>query len=222
MFYVVNLLIILLSVLNVYGDNSEKQWLFQPESKWDKEWKSGSWEYLETIAVERSRIAVIGGVLIQMFAPSNASVLDVGCGEGSISDFLNPQQRPHYVGIDLSKEAIQIAKQKRGPPLRFVHSAAHLFHPVNKFDVIVFSDVLYYVEHEKVISQYIEYLNPNGIMIISIFHQSEKLMYEMIFKYAKEKLNYLDEMEVSGYTKKNAQFSKEKTAFHIEAYRKKN
>lgn len=204
-----------------FAAGAEDQWLYQPESKWDKEWKSGTWDYLETVASERSRIAVIGGVLVQMFSHANASVLDIGCGEGPISDFLKPAQRERYVGVDLSKEAIHAAKRKRGPPLKFVHAAAHQFQPNHKFDAVIFSDVLYYVEYEKVLRQYAGYLNPGGIVIISIFHQSEKLMYEDIFKFARSIFDYVDEVEVSGFTKKNKGMNAEKTAFHIEVYRLK-
>jgi 2-polyprenyl-3-methyl-5-hydroxy-6-metoxy-1,4-benzoquinol methylase len=197
----------------------EDQWLFQSESKWNKEWKSGAWTYMETMAVERSRISVIGGVFVPMFGNANASVLDIGCGEGSISDFLTPVQKEKYVGVDLAKEAIIAAKKARGPPLKFVHAAAHLFTPNHKFDAVVFSDVLYYVEHEKVLRQYEGYLNPGGIVIISIFHQTEKLMYEHIFQYAQKIFDKLDEIDVSGYTKKSKDGKLEKTAFHIEVYR---
>ena len=199
---------------------SEDQWMFQSESKWDKEWKSGEWTYMETVAVERSRIAVIGGVFIPMYGGANSSVLDIGCGEGSISDFLAPNAKHKYVGVDLSKEAIIAAKKARGPPLRFVHAAAHRFKPLHTFDVVVFSDVLYYTEHEKVLRQYEQYLNPNGILIISIFHQTEKLMYPHIFEFASQVFNKIDEIDVSGFTRKGKNGGTEKTAFHIEVYRK--
>lgn len=75
--------------------------------------------------------------------------LDIGCGEGSISDFLTEDQKHEYVGVDLAKEAIIAAKKARGPPLKFVHAAAHQFVPQHKFDAIVFSDVLHYVEHSS-------------------------------------------------------------------------
>ena len=211
------LLLILLCALSVLF--AEDQWLFQSEGKWNKEWKSGAWTYMETIPVERSRIAVIGGVFIPMFAGTNASVLDIGCGEGSIADFLTDSAKQKYVGVDLAKEAIIAAKKARGPPLKFVHAAAHQFTPHHKFDVVVFSDVLYYVEHEKVLKQYEGYLNPNGVIIISIFHQTEKLMYEHIFNYARKQFTKLDEMDVSGFTRKSKDGQLEKTAFHIEAYR---
>jgi 2-polyprenyl-3-methyl-5-hydroxy-6-metoxy-1,4-benzoquinol methylase len=197
------------------------QWMFQSESKWDKEWKSGDWTYMETIAVERSRIAVIGGVFVPMFTSSNASVLDIGCGEGAISDFLTTAQQTSYVGLDISKEAILVAKHKRGPPRKFVHANLYDFKPLQKFDAIIFSDVLYYVEYEKVLKQYAEYLKPGGIFIISIFHQTEKLMYENIWGFARSTYTLIDEIDVGGYTRKGKSANKEKTAFHIEVYRKK-
>lgn len=203
------------------SSGSSDQWLFQSEAKWDKEWKSGAWDYMENVAVERAKVSIIGSVLVQMFARQNASVLDVGCGEGPISDFLTPGQRSHYVGIDISKEAILSAKRLRGPPLKFVHAVCHLFQPKNKFDVIIFSDMLYYVEYEKVLKQYEGYLNPGGIIIISIFHQSEKLMYENIWSFARQTFDQIDEIDVGGFTKKKKDADKERTAFHVEVYRVK-
>lgn len=210
-------------VQNIINNNNvdTKQWMYQSEAKWDNEWKQGQWNYMEKVAVERSRIAVIGGVFIQMFTHDNASVLDIGCGEGSISDFLNNQQKSNYVGVDLSKEAIQQALKVRGSPMTFVHAAAHLYRPSSRFDAIVFSDVLYYVEYEKVLRQYKGYLNANGIVIISIFHMSEKLMYEGIFIFARTIFDKIDEIDISGYTQKNSRSKVEKTAFHIEVYRLK-
>jgi 2-polyprenyl-3-methyl-5-hydroxy-6-metoxy-1,4-benzoquinol methylase len=200
----------------------EDQWLFQSESKWNKEWKSGAWDYMEQVAIERSKNAMIGGALIPMFANPNASVLDIGCGEGRISDFLTPDQKHKYVGVDLAKEAVIAAKKARGPPLKFVHSAAHLFTPQHKFDVIIFSDMLYYVEYQKVLKQYEGYLNPNGIVIISIFHVTEQLMYENIWSFARETFTKLEELDVSGYTRKSKEGKLEKTAFHLEVFRLKS
>ncbi len=211
----------LLLFCNIWLSVTSDQWLFQSEAKWDKEWKSKEWDYMEKVAVERSKVAVIGGVLVQMYSHPNASVLDVGCGEGPISDFLTPSQKANYVGIDISKEAILSAKKLRGPPLKFVHATSHLFQPKHKFDLIIFSDMLYYVEHEKVLKQYEAYLNPGGTVIISIFHQSEKLMYENIFNFARATFDQVDELDMSGYTVKKKGGGKEKTAFHIEIYKLK-
>lgn len=194
--------------------------MFQSEAKWDREWKSGEWNYMEKVAVERSKNSIIGSVLVQMYSYPNASVLDIGCGEGPISDFLTDAQKARYVGVDLSQIAIQNARKLRPPPIKFVHAAAHRFHPQHTFDVIIFSDVLYYVEHEKVLQQYNGYLNPNGILIISIFHQSKQL-YEHIFNFARSIFDKIDFMDISGQTKKGLSDKVELTSFHIEVYRKK-
>jgi 2-polyprenyl-3-methyl-5-hydroxy-6-metoxy-1,4-benzoquinol methylase len=210
----------LLSFLFIAIIDGEKQWMFQSESKWDKEWSSGEWNYMDKVAVERSRIAVIAGVLVQMYSHPNASVLDIGCGEGPISDFLNQEQKSRYVGVDLSQIAIQNAKKLRGSPQKFVHAAAHQFHPKHSFDVVIFSEVLYYTEHEKVLTQYNGYLNPNGILIISFFHQGPQL-YDRIFNYAATLFDKIDEVNVEGFTKKGLSTKSEKTAFQIVVYRKK-
>ena len=216
------IIVLLLTVCNVWGKD---QWIFQSEKKWDREWSSGAWHYQEQVPVERSRIAVIGGVLVQLYAPAaNSTILEVGCGEGAVSDFLTPSQKLGYVGVDISKEAVAIAKTKRkAGGLRFVHAAAHKFEPMGKFDVIIFSEVLYYTDYEKILDQYATYMNPNGIVIISIFQMTGKPKYENIFAYAQKQFNMIDEMEIHGKTRKlGADLTPIlKTAFRIEVFRKK-
>lgn len=214
--------VVLIGFVLLFCCYADDQWMYQSDKKWDKEWRSGQWTYLESVAVERSRIAVIGGVLVPMYAPSrNSSIIDVGCGEGATADFLPITQKSLYTCVEISKEAIHAAKASRGPPLKFVHSPAHLFAPKFKHDIIIFNEMLYYVEHEKVLQQYNEYLTPKGIVIISIFHPTEKLLYENIFEFARKVFLRIDEMEISGYTKKSEKSKQERTAFHIEVYRKR-
>jgi 2-polyprenyl-3-methyl-5-hydroxy-6-metoxy-1,4-benzoquinol methylase len=216
----------ILTILLIWSRSYTANWEFQSVKKWDQEWKSGSWDYMEKVAVERSKNAIIGNVFINMYAKStNASVLDIGCGEGAVSDFLPSDQRKNYVGVDVSKEAIQKAKEKRqNQPYgsKFVHSSVYDFLPRHNFDVIVFSDVLYYVDHEKILQIYSEYLNPDGIIIISIFSKSMgNLLYENIFNVARRLFTKIDEIDIGGFTKKSENAKLEKTAFHIEIYRKK-
>lgn len=218
--FVIGIITLLLCNISItYGD-----WMFQSEQKWDQQWKSGAWDYMDKVAVERSKIAIIGGVFAHIYTNSNASVLDMGCGEGAMSDFLSEGQKQRYLGVDLSKEAIVNARMKR-PKLKFLHSGVYQFVPHHQFDIIVFSDVLYYVEHEKILQQYSKYLTPTGIIILSIFHTTEKLMYENIFNSARNIYNKIDEVDVSGITRKKAHSNQEeivKTAFHIEVYTLRN
>ena len=222
------IIVLLLITCNVWG---KEQWIFQSESRWDRQWGNGAWHYQDQVPVERSRIAVIGGVLVQLYALAgnstsayNCTILEVGCGEGAVSDFLTPAQKLGYVGIDISNEAVSIAKTKRkAGGMQFVHATAHKYEPSGKFDVIIFSEVLYYTDYEKILDQYATYMNPNGIVIISIFQMTGKPKYENIFAYAQKQFNIVDEMEIHGKTRKlgGDLTPVVKTAFRIEVLRKK-
>jgi 2-polyprenyl-3-methyl-5-hydroxy-6-metoxy-1,4-benzoquinol methylase len=219
--------LILLSIV-LFVWSSDKPWMFQTEAKWDLEWSNGEWDYMDKVSVERSKNSIIGSVLVPMYTPRNASVLDIGCGIGAISDFLNSEQRMHYVGVDISKEAVVRAKERRKETghlsLKYVHSNVYDFTPTHAFDVIVFSDVLYYVDSEKVLEKYATFLQPNGLLIVSIFSNSfgKTLKYhEHIFESARKLYKKIDELDVGGWTKKKVDGKSEKTAFHLEVYRRK-
>ena len=210
---------------------SDSTWLFQSEEKWDKQWAAGQWSYMDTVPVERSKVAVVG-VLADMYANTSSSdpmimgLLDVGCGEGSLSDFLPQRLRDNYVGTDISKEAIATARIKR-PSLKFVHSAAHRFTPRGdrKFQAITFADMLYYVDHKSLMQQYNDYLADDGIVIISIFFTKQKKdLYNNIWKDAASIFHRIDAMEISGTTKKkahDAEITETDTAFRIEVFRRR-
>jgi 2-polyprenyl-3-methyl-5-hydroxy-6-metoxy-1,4-benzoquinol methylase len=157
------------------------------DKEWDTQFSRGKWTYLGKVAVERARNSVITGISglrrfswfnnwftfscilfiysLGVFMLSNApkgSLLDVGCGEGALSDFLNEDQKKNYVGIDLSKEAVRIAKTKRN--LNFIQASAETFSPPEGrlFDVIVFNEVLYYTEHVEMLKRYQNFLTAEG------------------------------------------------------------
>ncbi len=231
----------------------DPSWMFQSERKWDEQWSRGNWDYMDVVPVERAKHAVVSELMSiyssnsttstssSSSSSSSTSTLDVGCGEGTLYGFLEPERKKGYVGIDLSREAIQAARRKRGGGQgqgqgqgqsegRFVHAAAHTFTPKrrqHKFETVIFSDVLYYVDHESVLRRYNnELLSDQGIVIISIFQKpdSPKIMYENIFSAARLIFDKVDEMHLSGTTRKTAHSTVETvapTGFWIEAYRKK-
>ena len=217
----------------------DPSWMFQSERKWDEQWSKGSWDYMDVVPVERAKHAVVSELMAIYSSNSTSSsgTLDVGCGEGTLYGFLEPERRKGYVGIDLSREAVQAARRKQGGGQgqgqgqgRFVHAAAHTFTPKrrqHKFETIVFSDVLYYIDHESVLSRYNEdILSDHGIVIISIFQKpdSPHIMYENIFSAARTIFDKVDEMHLSGTTRKTAHSAVEtvaQTGFWIEVYRKR-
>jgi SAM-dependent methyltransferase len=201
----------------------EKQWIYQPAYGWDRQWKQGVWNYMDKVPAERGRIAMIGNVLVRMYASENASVLDVGCAEGPLSDFLTPGQRERYLGVDISKVVVARASRIRAP-MKFVQSVAHEFTTDQKWDVIVLSEILMHVEHEKVLRQYEQYLAPGGIIVISVFYLEKDgaQTYGNIFTFAREHFTVVDCMEVKGLTTQaKTDVPREWYASRIDVYKSK-
>ena len=186
---------------------------------WEKEFSGGDWDYLGKVPIERARNSVICGVFALQHAPSG-KILDVGCGEGVLSDYLNEEQKKHYRGIDLSHEAIKIAKKKR-ETLSFVQADASTFVPTpgQTYDIIVFNEMLYYMNHKEILEKYSTpaYLSAGGIIVISVWYSKKSdVLKTSIFKDASKMLRSVDFVEVSGLT--GTGNGQRLVHFHIEAF----
>lgn len=132
---------------------------------WDAEYNKGDWSYLATNHLERARIGIYYSSFYQTLA-HNQHLLDVGCGEGHLSDLFPRQKSQYYHGIDVSGAAIAKANRKR-PAYDFAHANAANYKPTaggaQKFKMIVFSEMIYYIDHKTVIPYYASnYLEANG------------------------------------------------------------
>lgn len=168
------------------------------KKRWEREFALGSWDYLDSSPIERARHAIIG-MQCQLFKPSGA-ILDVGCGEGTLVDFLNDAQKNKYDGIDISSAAIAKAQKKRKG--NFVVADALEFLPKKKYDVIIFNEVLYYLDEIAVLKKYSGQLKNNGILIISLYRTKNHHYDERAWKHAKKYFTIVDSLELTGTAKK--------------------
>ena len=74
-------------------------------------WQEGNQEYNFKAL---SRINEMTGVPFR-----GASLLDVGCGTGDLVDFLKDEELAHYVGIDIYRPSLNIAREKH-PQVTFI------------------------------------------------------------------------------------------------------
>jgi len=102
--------------------------------------------------------------------PANATVLDVGCGNGIISRGIGAQGFSVY-GIDVSDKAIEKARSlTTNPKVTFdVISAEQLVAAGKKYDAVVCSEVLEHLSQpEKLLQVLYQSLSDNGILIVTV------------------------------------------------------
>ena len=140
------------------------------KEKWNEEYISGTWDYLSQ-SDEAGRYAVIIGY-IRRYAPKGG-ILDLGCGAGELWNWLTEEERKRYLGVDISSEAIKLARRKR--PESFCEGDVGTFKPKQKYDIIVLNEVLYYIPNPlQVINDCFENLTESGTIIISMFIYPDK------------------------------------------------
>ena len=133
---------------------------------WDREYKSGRWDYLGALDNLGGLASVLG--YCQFLAP--ASILDVGCGAGLLAAKLKVLPYRSYLGVDVSAEAIARAAPVADARTAFAVAEAGDFHSDRRFDVIIFSQILNYIDRpDRLLARYAQYLNPHGRIVVSMY-----------------------------------------------------
>jgi len=157
------------STLAAPSNNSRAtpEWKFDV-NQYNKETRGGIWDFLDDDENERARHAIIGGVYIRKHAPHNGSILDIGCASGTLSDYIIPSQS--YEGYDIGCEAIAKGKLKRPTVNLNCGDGETLIPQKQYYDVIVFNEMLYFVDVKAILEKYKAHLRPKtGFVMISVF-----------------------------------------------------
>jgi SAM-dependent methyltransferase len=132
---------------------------------WNSEFESGKWDYLAELP-ELARYSVLVGYAMH-FHPAG-SILDVGCGAGVLYRRLRPYGVARYLGIDVSSCAIDKLRGLGDQRCTFLVADAQHYLPTEKFDTIVFNEVLYYFRDPlATVQRYTGALNSGGILLLS-------------------------------------------------------
>lgn len=153
------------------------------------------------------------GTLLRHKAGELASVLDVGCAGGTLFPVLQRLGCSRYVGVDISEVAVaQAAATHRDTEASFVEGTVQSYKAHSSFDVVVLSEVLYYVDFEDIVQhvfRYFGYLNPGGILCISLNLRNPKG--RAIHRTLKRHLRYVsgfiyqEKTELDGEVRRNRQ-----------------
>jgi len=102
-------------------------------------------------------------------------VLDLGCGDGRIAEYLSDRTGAHLTGLDYVPEAICLARQRtasKAQRLAFVVGDLHSLNlPPRQFDVILSIDTIYFSQdYARTIGQLAEALRPSGRLAFLYSH----------------------------------------------------
>jgi 2-polyprenyl-3-methyl-5-hydroxy-6-metoxy-1,4-benzoquinol methylase len=113
-----------------------------PAAQWDREFAAGEWERLWEVSESGHHFLVAG--LLSALKPT--SILDVGCGEGTLKTHIGHVGYEQYLGIDLSQTAVEIARTRDDDSrAEYLQADAATWVPPRHFDVVLFVESLYYL-----------------------------------------------------------------------------
>ncbi len=109
---------------------------------YDTYWR---FRHTHTSAGLKKRDGIISGLI-----EPESSVLDLGCGDGRLLEFLQQTKKSRVLGIDISDEALKVAKN-RGVPVVKADITSASFVISQEYDYIILSEVLEHFSFPEIV-----------------------------------------------------------------------
>lgn len=134
--------------------------------EWDRQYRDGRWRHLSGTA-EAARYERLAG---RILAAGARHVLDLGCGEALLLHCLNSRGfTGRYLGVDWSYTALAACPRMPGHAFLCANAAAIPF-AAAAFDVVVLSEVLYYLSDPwPALRRALELVTPHGQLLVSLY-----------------------------------------------------
>jgi len=155
--------------MSEYNTGNDKKRLQESRQYWDD--LASSFDDEPDHGLRDSLVLEAWTELLKTWIPAaNATILDIGCGTGSLSVIL-ARLGQTVTGIDLSPSMISLARTKAaayGLEIEFhIMDASHVQFAEHQFDVILCRHLLWALsEPEQVLQRWIKLLKPGGRLIL--------------------------------------------------------
>lgn len=147
-----------------YGPSSVKQQF------WDREFSGTKWDFIDN---------TVGDCVypyLEKYA-RNGNILDLGCGPGNTANELAAHVYKSYIGVDISKAALEKAAKRtlangRSSKNSFVNSDFLAYDSTQEFDVILFRESMYHIPYGQVLpilKKFSNNLKSNGVFIVRLY-----------------------------------------------------
>ena len=110
-------------------------------------------------------------LLDELEVESPMSILDFGCGDGRISEYISDISQTFVSGVDIAGRAIELAQERTQGKHERLHfywadiGTDHGVFPLEAFDRIIAIDSLFFARDQRVVLEaLLGYLRPNGRM----------------------------------------------------------
>lgn len=111
------------------------------------------------------KLRILEALIQSCEMPKNPKILDVGCGTGVATKFL--QKFGDVEGIDISEEAVRFC-QERGVSKARIGDACNLPYQNEQFDLVVAADVLEHIDDDvSVMQEMCRVLKKDGYLIVT-------------------------------------------------------
>jgi SAM-dependent methyltransferase len=134
---------------------------------WDEEFRRGSWEYIDH--TEGDAIYPC----LQRYC-RGGDILDLGCGAGNTGNELEASAYRRYVGVDISREAVQraVARSKacgRGEANVYETGDILGYVPASRYSVILFRESIFYLPLARIretLDRLSSFLTRDGVFVV--------------------------------------------------------
>ncbi len=143
----------------------------QSKLQWNQEYSNGKWDCLKKYW-ECQRYSIVSQMIYDL--ENVQSVLDLGCGEGILAQFL--KENLIYRGFDISEKAVSksLSGKNHKITLGNIDDISYIIEILlaentPSFDVIILNEVFYHIENRAALLNAIKnLLSPNGRIIVSM------------------------------------------------------
>lgn len=160
---------------------------------------------------------------LKEYAREGSKVLDIGCGNGRLSDMFQNDEID-YTGVDFSEKLISIAKEERGENGTFIQAdALKLPFKDNSFDTVFSIAVLHHIPSKenrvRFVSEAHRVLNPGGVCVLTVWNTLQRKFIKIHIVNSLKKIFGLSKLDIGDII---IPFGKNKRQRYIHSFTKKS